>query len=231
MRLTQVPDTPASLMLFAAGFGHRMRPLTDDRPKPLIEVAGRSLLDHALAQRSGLALTCVVNAHYRADEIAAHVAGRDIALSREDGEILETGGGLRHALPLLGAGPVFALNTDAVWHGPAALPLLAEAWDPARMDGLLLCVPRDRARGHRGQGDFLLDTEGRATPGPGLVYTGAQILRTELLSEIAASSFSVWELWKLMMARGTFHATTYPGLWCDVGQPESIALAEEMLHE
>ena len=133
---------PDALMLFAAGFGTRMGALTADRPKPLVEVAGKPLIDHALDLAEGVGpLRRVANAHYRADQLAAHLDGRDVALSREEPEILDTGGGLRAALPLLGPDPVFALNTDAVWSGPNPLRLLAEAWDPERMDALLLCVP------------------------------------------------------------------------------------------
>lgn len=222
---------PSALMLFAAGLGTRMRPLTEDLPKPLIPVAGKALIDHALDQRGDLPLRCVANAHYRADQLAAHLAGSGVALSREDDQLLDTGGGLSAALPLLGPGPVFTLNTDAVWNGPAALPLLAQHWDSTRMKALLLCVPKTRARGHKGQGDFMSDPQGRGAPGPGLIYTGAQILSPDVLSEIDTPVFSLTEVWRRLIARGTLYITEYPGLWCDVGQPDSIPLAEDMLQE
>ncbi|PJE27540.1 MurNAc alpha-1-phosphate uridylyltransferase [Pseudooceanicola antarcticus] len=224
------PAQPSALMLFAAGLGTRMRPLSDSRPKPLIKVAGRALIDHALDQRGTLPLRCVANAHYRADQLAAHLQGGDVTLSREE-QLLDTGGGLRAALPLLGPGPVFTLNTDAVWQGPAALPLLARHWDPARMEALLLCIPPERALGHAGQGDFLSDAQGRGRPGPGAIYTGAQILKPETLGEIDAPAFSLTEAWRRMIDRGTLYLAAYPGLWCDVGQPDSITLAEDMLAE
>lgn len=226
-------DTPEALMLFAAGLGTRMRPLTDTRPKPLIRVAGRALIDHALDQARGVALKRVVaNAHYLADQVAAHLADRPgVALSREDDLLLDTGGGLRHALPLLGAGPAFAMNTDAVWTGPSALAQLAAAWDPARMDALLLLVPRAAARGHNGAGDFVPDPEGRLTRGPGDIYTGAQILRTERVAGVDEPVFSLNHVWDAIAAEGRLYGVLHGGLWCDVGRPESIALAEAMLAE
>lgn len=217
-------------MLFAAGFGTRMGALTQFRPKPLIPVAGRALLDHALDMVTPLGLSrVVVNTHYLGEQIAAHLAGRDVAISHEWPDILETGGGLRHALPLLGNGPVFTMNTDAVWQGPNPLALARDAWDAARMDALLVTVPRERAMGHSGKGDFLTNTEGRLTRGPGEIYTGVQILRTEALTGIAARAFSLNRLWDAMLAEGRLYGVAYPGRWCDVGQPDSIPLAEALI--
>lgn len=216
-------------MLFAAGFGTRMRPLTETRPKPLVEVAGKPLITHALDQAQGMSLIKVANAHYLADQVEAHFAGTDVTVNREEPEILDTGGGLQNALPLLGDGPVYCLNTDAAWSGPPALQVLRDAWDPEVMDGLLLCVRPEQSFAHPGEGEFTLDPQGRATPGPGLNYTGAQILKTDLLTEVSGPAFSVWELWKRMIARGRLYGTAYPGLWCDVGRPEHIATAEAML--
>ncbi len=219
------------VMLFAAGLGTRMATLTATRPKPLIPVAGRALIDHALDQVAD-AEPIVVNLHYRPDQIRAHLAQRpDIRFSAETDTILETGGGLKLALPLLGAGPVFTLNTDAVWTGPKALGQLAAAWDGARMDALLLLVPRARAVGHTGAGDFLMDADGRLTRGPGLVYSGAQILRTEGLADIDDPVFSLNRLWNRMLAAGRLFGLVHPGGWCDVGRPECIPLAEQMLRE
>ena len=221
---------PDAVMLFAAGFGTRMGALTAERPKPLIEVAGRPLVDHALEIAEGIAPRRIVaNLHYLPDALEAHLAPRGVALSRETPDILETGGGLRAALPLLGAGPVFTMNTDAVWEGPNPLALLREAWDPARMDALLLCLPRDRALGHAGRGDFVIGPDGRAERGPGLVYAGAQIIEPSGLHDIPMRAFSLNLLWDRMLAAGRLHAIAYPGRWCDVGRPEGIALAEAML--
>ncbi|MFW2542811.1 nucleotidyltransferase family protein [Primorskyibacter sp. 2E107] len=220
---------PDAVMLFAAGFGTRMGALTKDKPKPLIEVAGRPLLDHALALTEGLK-TRVVNAHHHADQITGHLSGTDVHVSIETPDILDTGGGLRHALPLLRTNPVFTLNTDAVWSGPNPLSLLAKHWQPEVMDALLLCVPLVRAIGRKGSGDFSLASTGVLTRAGDLVYTGAQIVKTDGLQEIPDAAFSLNRLWNRMAGTGRLHGLTYPGSWCDVGHPDGIALAEEMLH-
>jgi len=223
-------DLPEAVMVFAAGFGTRMRPLTDDRPKPLIEVAGRPLLDHAL-DLTGDAGRVVVNTHYLGDQIAAHLAGRNIALSHEQPEILDTGGGLRNALPALGPGPVITLNSDAVWTGPNPLETLRAAWDPSRMEALLLLIRPEDARGHSRKGDFLRDPNGRLTRGPGLIYSGTQIIRTDRLADVKEAAFSLNVLWDMMSAEGTLYGTVHTGGWCDVGTPAGISEAEEMLAE
>jgi N-acetyl-alpha-D-muramate 1-phosphate uridylyltransferase len=224
---------PDSLMVFAAGFGTRMGALTADRPKPLIKVAGRSLLDHALDQTEGLGLRqIVVNLHYLGEQIAEHLEPRpEIKLSWERAQILETGGGLRQALPLLGEGPVFTLNSDAVWAGANPLRLLADHWDGARMDALLLLAEPEAALGYGGTGDFTLAPDGRIArvKSGGLAYLGAQILNPSGLSGIAETAFSLNLLWDRMIAEGRAFGLRYPGGWCDVGRPEGIAMAETML--
>ena len=154
---------PHAVMLFAAGIGTRLGDLTRTRPKPLIPVAGRALIDRAvdIAEDAGVGIR-VANAHHLADMLVDHLAtNRNVLVSREHAEILETGGGLRKALPLLGSGPVYTLNTDCVWSGPNPLSCLADAWDGESMGALLLLAPAARARGHDGPGDFLLDEDGR----------------------------------------------------------------------
>jgi len=222
--------TPQAAMLFAAGFGTRMAPLTDTRPKPLIEVGGRTLLDHTLDLCHAAGLEhLVVNTHYKADQIQTHLQGQKVQISHETPQILETGGGLRHALPLLGPGPVYTLNTDAIWTGPNPLTALAQAWDGTRMEALLMCVPLDSARGHAGSGDFTRAENGRLSrPGP-LIYGGIQIIKPDGLSEIDQTSFSLNVLWRDMAARGRLYGAVHSGAWCDVGQPESLSLAAEML--
>lgn len=218
-------------MLFAAGFGTRMGALTKDRPKPLVPVAGRALLDHALAltEVAGIQRR-VINTHYHADQIADHVAGRsDILLSHETGLILETGGGLRNALPLLGSDPVLTLNTDAVWRGPNPLTMLQAAWRPDEMDALLLCLPRAQAIGHKGNGDFLIGPDGRLTRGAGVVYSGAQIIKTDSLNAIPETAFSLNLVWERMRENGRLFGIDHTGHWCDVGSPEGITQAENML--
>lgn len=220
-------NPPSAVMLFAAGFGTRMGALTANTPKPLIPVAGRPLLDHALALTDGVP-TRVVNAHYLADQVVDHLAGTDVQVSVEHPTILDTGGGLKHALPLLGPDPVFTLNTDAVWSGPNPLHLLREAWDPATMDALLLCVPLQNAIGRKGGGDFSLKNRHLSWQGD-FVYTGAQIVKTDRLSTIDDAAFSLHRLWNAALDAGRFCGIPYPGTWCDVGHPEGIRLAEDML--
>ncbi len=210
-----------------------MGALTADRPKPLIEVAGRTLLDHALALADAAGVPSkAVNAHYRAGQIAAHLARRpDVAISHETPDILDTGGGLRHALPLLGADPIYTLNTDAVWTGPNPLDTLAAAWQPERMDALLLLVPAERARAHSGPGDFSLAQDGRAERGGALTFTGAQIVKAGAVAAHPPGSFSLNAVWDGLATRGRLFGTLHPGLWCDVGHPGGIAEAERMLAE
>jgi MurNAc alpha-1-phosphate uridylyltransferase len=152
-----------------------------------------------------------------------------VAISQETPEILDTGGGLRHARPLLGPGPVFTLNTDAVWDGPNPLCLLRDSWDDARMDALLVTVSPKNAIGHRGTGDFIADAQGRLARGDGQIYTGAQIIRTDALAEIPAQAFSLNLLWDRMRREGRLFGLSYPGRWCDVGHPEGISLAEALI--
>jgi len=220
---------PDTALLFGAGFGTRMAPLTLDRPKPLVEVAEKPLLDHALdILAEGGIEQIAINTHYLAEQIADHLADRPILISHEP-EILDTGGGLKQALNLLESDPVLTLNTDAVWTGPNPVKTLLRHWDPDRMEALLLLVASENATGHRGKGDFLMDPEGRLTPGPGAVYTGLQIIRTDRVSQHSQTAFSLWEIWREMLNRGTIFGALHKGGWCDVGRPDSIALAEDLL--
>ncbi len=227
--------TPDTAMLFAAGRGTRMRHLTEDRPKPLVRVAGRPLIDHALDLLAGAGVRrVVVNTHYRGDQIEAHLAAErrvDIAISHEEGELLETGGGLRHAAPLLGSSPVWSLNPDAIWRGPNPLLTMSGAVPGGAR---LLLVPRDRALGHKGPGDFFVEPDGRlrrrgeATSAP-YVYTGLQIVDPAPVVAVDQAAFSLNVAWDAMLAGGRLFGAVYDGEWCDVGQPESIPLAEGLL--
>ncbi|SFJ75569.1 nucleotidyltransferase family protein [Jannaschia pohangensis] len=215
-------------MVFAAGLGTRMRPLTDDRPKALVQVAGRALIDHALEQVAGPGPT-IVNAHHFADALAAHLAGRDVTLLRETPVLLETGGGLRNALPHLGKGPVLTMNADACWTGPRARDTLTAAWDPTHMDGLLLLVPSARAVGQAG-GSFAMDGDSRLVRDTGgMVYTGTGIVKPEGLLRDPRQVFSLRDLWFEMLDRGRLFGVEHPGHWADVGTPGGIAEAEAML--
>lgn len=223
-------DTPNALMLFAAGFGTRMGALTKDRPKPLIPIAGRPLIDHALNLANAIKPERIVaNLHYKSEMLAAHLTPKGVRVTDEQPDVLETGGGLRAALPLLGQGPVFTLNPDAIWVGPNPLLLLQNAWKPDEMDALLVCIPTAQAIGFQKDGDFNVDTNGRISRGTQVVYGGAQIIRTEGLHAFDQAAFSLNLLWDKMLNNGRLFALNYPGQWCDVGNPTGLALAESML--
>ena len=221
--------TPSALMLFAAGFGTRMGTLTTNRPKPLIKVAGSALIDHALKIVNDAGIeTVVVNTHYLPEMVSAHLANRNVILSHE-AEILETGGGLKQALHMLGPCPIFTFNTDAIWTGANPLTTLANAWNPDKMDALLLLVSRSNAIGYSAAGDFLQAKDGTIKLGAGAVYTGAQIIKTEGLKNISQRKFSLHALWDQMYDDGRIYGVTHEGGWCDVGTPAGITLAENML--
>ncbi len=222
--------TPNDILIFSAGVGSRMRPLTDNMPKPLINVAGKPLIDHALALVADVPVqNRVVNLHYKAQMIRDHLAGSTIVYSDETDALLETGGGLRHALPLFTGQTVFTLNTDAVWRGPNPLVDLLAAWEPAKMDALLHLVPTKNAIGHKGAGDFKYSPGGPLQQGLGHVYTGAQIIKTQTLNLIEEPVFSLRKLWDVLIERERLFGLETSVKWCDVGQPESIPLAEAML--
>lgn len=217
------------VMLFTAGFGKRMAPLTDRLPKPLIPVAGKPLIAHSLELVRAAGLTRIVaNTHYLADQMADYLAKADVTEIFEP-EILDTGGGLKNALPALGHGPVITMNTDAVWTGATPFPALLQAWQPDRMDALLVLVPISLALGHTGAGDFSMTADGRLERGRGYVYSGLQILNADRLAEFEIDKFSLNLLWDRIAAEGRLFGLVHTGKWCDVGRPDSIALAESML--
>jgi MurNAc alpha-1-phosphate uridylyltransferase len=222
--------TDLAVLMFAAGFGTRMGDLTRDMPKPMIPVAGAPLVNHALALAKDAGCTRIAaNLHYKADQLEAHLAPQGVHTILETPDILETGGGLRNALPFLGSAPVITLNTDAVWAGPSPITMLLDAWQPDKMDALLTCVPVEQTVGHNGDGDFTLGPDGRITRGPGTVYGGIQIVKTDLLEGISQRAFSLNVLWNQMLAGKRLFGLRYTGHWCDVGHPDGIKLAEEML--
>jgi N-acetyl-alpha-D-muramate 1-phosphate uridylyltransferase len=235
------PAVPETAMVMAAGLGKRMRPLTATRPKPLVQVAGTTLLDHVLDHlaRAGVK-RAVVNVHYLADALEAHVArkshGLEIVISDERGKLLETGGGLINAKPLITGDPFLCVNTDNMWvDGPInAIQLLADRWDDASMDALLLMVPLARAHNHEGRGDFHLDSLGmisrrkpaRIAP---FVWTGIQILSKRLLIDPPEAKFSTNIFWDRAIAAGRAFGVVHQGLWFDVGTPAAIPRTEAML--
>ena len=218
------------LMIFAAGKGTPMAPLTDATPKPLIPVGGRTLLDRALdlARDAGVG-PVVVNIHHLGGQIRDHI-GAQVAISDETVLLLETGGGLRKALPLLGAGPVITMNPDVIWTGPNPVAALLGAWRDD-MDALLMLVPIARTHGRQGGGDFSLDPDKRLIRKGDLVYGGAQIIRPDRLEEIAETVFSLNLLWDRLIADGRAFGLVHGGEWCDVGRPDCIPLAEGLLRD
>ena len=227
-------------MLLAAGLGTRMRPLTNERPKPLVEVDGTPLIDHTLERlRAAGVKKAVVNVHYLADLLEEHLAkvtAPEIVISDERAGLLETGGGLKRALSLLGEEPVFTLNPDAVFVGENPLMTLAQHWQQADMEALLALVPLDRAKGYQRQGDFSMDDQGRLRrfqPGDAVAYvnSGAQILHTDRYRTHPEDRFSQNVIWDQMIENGGLFGCVYAGSWVDVGTPEGIALAEILLEQ
>src|SRR5438477_2534198 len=238
----EVPaQVPHTAMIMAAGLGKRMRPLTATRPKPLIEVGGKALLDHVLEKLNSAGVRkVVVNVHYLADALEAHLTSRDhgleVVISDERNLLMETGGGLVQAEPLIDCDPFLALNSDNLWiDGPAdTLRLLASHWDDAKMDALLLLVPQARALNHKGMGDFHMDRAGRirrrerSRVAP-FVFTGIQIVSKRLLRDAPGGPFSTNLLWDRAIEEGRAFGAVHQGLWFDVGTPQSIPMTEAAL--
>ena len=244
LRPDPLAEIPEVAMVMAAGLGKRMRPLTATRPKPLVEVAGRALLDHSLDRlRAAGVRKAVVNVHYLPDALEAHlkyrVKGIDIAISDERALLLETGGGLVKALPLIDADPFLVVNSDNLWiDGPVdTLRLLASAWDDARMDALLLLVPLARANCHAGQGDFHMSAAGslrrrKAGAVAPFVYTGIQMVSKRLFEgDMPSGPFSTNILWDRAIEAGRCFGAVHQGLWFDIGAPANIKKAEALLGE
>ncbi len=228
--MRMMDKTPFPVLIYAAGFGRRMGALTKDKPKPLVPVKGRALIDYAvdIARESG-AQTILVNLHYKHQMLADHLRDAPVQTRLELPDILETGGGLKAALPQLGAGPVVTINSDAIWQGENPIAALRARWQPERMQALLLCIERTRAHGHSGAGDFSLAENGCLQRGGNLVYTGVQIIKTEGLMAIEQRAFSLNLLWAQMIERQGVFGAVYRGNWCDVGHPEGLACAQNML--
>lgn len=226
-------------MILAAGLGKRMRPLTASQPKPLVRVAGKALIDHALDRlaEAGVA-RAVINVHYLADALEAHVLARQTpkaSVSDERALLLETGGGMVKALPQL-PDPFFALNADNIWlDGPkSAFHDLSRRWDPEAMDALLLVVPHARAMNFAGPGDFHMDPMGRLSrrrPGriAPFIYTGIQLVSHRLLRDAPEGPFGTMTLWERAIAEGRLYGLSFTGLWFEVGTPQAIRPTEEAL--
>jgi MurNAc alpha-1-phosphate uridylyltransferase len=232
--------TPRTAMVLAAGFGERMRPLTDRMPKPLVRVGGKPMLDHVLDRLAAAGVErAVVNVHYLADQIEHHVTGRTaphIVISDERQALLDTGGGVVKALPLLGHEPFFLVNSDTVWIDSVKpnLTRLAQAFDPAEMDALLLLALSATSIGYAGRGDFSMDPDGRlqrrgeneVAP---FVYAGAALLRPELFKDAPAGAFPLTRLFNRAAEAGRLRGLRLEGVWMHVGTPDAIAKAESAI--
>ncbi|HVV78089.1 MAG TPA: nucleotidyltransferase family protein [Pseudolabrys sp.] len=233
---------PRTAMVLAAGLGTRMRPLTDTRPKPLVEVMGKALLDHMLDRLADAGVeTAVVNIHYLGEQIERHVAARKkprVIISDERGQILGTGGGVVKALPQLGAAPFFHVNSDSIWIEGVTpnLTRLASAFDAATMDALLLLAPAAGSVGYAGRGDFTMAPDGMLTRreerdvAP-FVYAGAAILTPAMFKGAPQSEFSLTTLFDRAAAAGRLHGLRLDGLWMHVGTPEAIGDAEAAIRK
>ncbi len=227
-------------MILAAGLGKRMRPLTASQPKPLVRVAGKPLIDHCLDKLGSAGVTrAVVNVHYLADALEAHMGARnglpETVISDERGLLLETGGGMVKAAGEL-PDPFFCLNADNVWlDGPRdVFAELSAAWDAERMDALLLLVPHTRALNYRGKGDFHLDPGGRVSRRKSgrvapFIYTGIQLVSHRLLRDAPAGPFSTNVLWERAIEEERLFGISHNGVWFEVGDPQAIAPTEAYL--
>jgi len=232
----------SAAMIMGAGLGLRMRPLTDDRPKPLVTVGGKTLIDHSIDRlvAAGVRLV-VVNLHYRAEMLRAHLARRqdvEILFSDESEKLLDTGGGVVKALPLFDDAPFFVINSDSIWveNGTPVLPAMQEVWDESRMDGLLLLADMRTALGYEGTGDFALKTGGhliRARDAADdyaiFAYPGVQIAHPRMFADAPAGAFSTNIMWDRAIAQDRLFGTVMNGTWIHVGTPEAREEAEATL--
>lgn len=234
-------QAPKRAMVMAAGLGTRMRPLTNDRCKALVELGGKSLIDWMLDRLAEAGVEkAVVNVHHFADRLESHLSERTapaITISDERAELLETGGGLAKAAPLLGDDPIYVANIDSVWQeqpGVKELDKLARAFDPGRMDALLLITPTANTLGFDGPGDFFLHEDGRLerrgerATAP-YAYTGVQILNPRVLEGLPVEPFSTNLIWNTALEAGRLHGCVMDAFWMHVGDPEAREAAENRL--
>ena len=243
--MTPPKIAPKTAMVLAAGLGTRMRPLTNDRPKALVEVGGRALIDHVLDRLADAGVEkAVVNVHWFADRLESHLAARTrpaILISDERAELLETGGGLKKARPLLGDDPVFVANIDSVWIDRAktpggALGDLIRLWDPERMDAALLLARREGSIGFEGGGDFFLGDDGQLTfrgeaASAPYAYMGVHITRPGYADAGPDGPFSLSPLWRASAAAGRLYGCVLDGDWMHVGDPQGRDEAEARLKD
>jgi len=239
--MTSAPIKTA--MALAAGYGTRMRPLTDDRPKPMVELDGKPMIDHVLARLQTANIErCIVNLHYQADVLENHLKQRThqpaISFSNERDEILDTGGGVKRALPLIGNTPFILHNSDSVWIESETdnIAQLIAHYDPDKMDCLLLMAPTKTSIGYDGNGDFLIDSEGRLrrrskneiSPN---VFTGVSIQHPRLFENSPEGAFSFNLLWDRAISEGRAFGIPLEGTWMHVGTPDALAQAEKAIND
>ena len=239
-RRTHATTMPRTAMILAAGKGLRMRPLTVDRPKPLVELAGKALIDHALdALEDAEVQRAIVNIHHLGEQLIAHLRGwsyPQIVISDERDGLLGTGGGIARALPLIGRRPFYLLNCDSVWRDGrgSALYRLADTFDAEAMDALLLLVPPERGVGYAGMGDFVRGADGRLrrrgeTDRDALVYMGVGLIHPRLFAGAPRGAFSLNLLFDRAIAEGRLFGLVHEGEWMHVGSPAALEQAEERL--
>ena len=224
-------------MILAAGLGQRMRPLTLTTPKPLLKVAGKSIIDYGIDHLKAAGVKCaVVNKHYLPDQIEAwakSVHGFNIQVSDETDTVLETGGGIQRALPMLGNEPFYVLNSDCFWteKGQPALQRLALQWDDAEMDCLLLLIDPKQTTGYDGNGDFTITSDGHLTrnTSDGLAYIGGYMVHPRLFTDVTPGKFSMNVLWDRAIVKRRLFGIAHTGHWLHVGTPDAIAKAEAFL--
>lgn len=227
-------------MILGAGLGTRMRPLTDMVPKPLVRLGGRALIDHALDRLEEAGITrVVVNAHYLADQLEAHLKSRkspQIIISDERGKLLDTGGGVANALPLLGDKPFLVHNADTAWIEGigGSLSRLIAAWDGDRMDGLMLLALAATSIGYDGHGDFNMDSAGVLTrrierqEAP-FVFAGVSIAHPRMFNDVPKGAFSLNKVWDRAISARRLYGSRLDGVWMHVGTPEALIEAEQRL--
>jgi N-acetyl-alpha-D-muramate 1-phosphate uridylyltransferase len=237
-----MPVKPAKAMVLAAGLGLRMRPLTDRMPKPLVQVAGRPLLDHVLNKLGEAGVSeAVVNVHYLPEQIIDHVAGRTrprVIISDERNQVLGTGGGIVKALPLLGEAPFYLVNADTLWIDGVRsnLARLAETFDPAHMDILLLMAPTASSIGYNGNGDYAMLPDGalrkrkehQVVP---FVYAGAAVLSPTIFAGAPSGEFSLTKCFDAANEQERLFGLRLDGMWMHVGTPDAVGAAEEAFLE
>ena len=233
-------NVPKKAMILAAGLGKRMRPANNQRPKPLVEVGGRTLIDRAIDRLTDAGVeTIVVNIHYKADQIRGHLEKRDdvdIQFSDETDALMDTGGGIAKALPLLGKDPFFTHNSDSIWLEGMGSTLcnMAAHWDPECMDALMLMAPTVTSLGYDGKGDFDMNDQGRLIRREearvaAFVWAGVQIVHPRLFDNCPNGPFSTNVLWDRAIEAERLFGVRHEGIWMHVGSPDGLSRAEELL--